>query len=289
MGRSPRWPALPSIRQASGSAPRCPLTFTSGDWPPKGVRVRSVVALFRDGCSVEALAPGEAPVDALARAVGEHPYPDPWPVGVVSQPPDESGCAAAWLAFGSPSVELPVGLDLPGLDAASAAELLAEARRIVADGARGPIFTEVRHHVFTEPSFFHCRLVERGEGLAILEYTSRREGAVKSVTVPRGSRTLARYAEGEPFVSWRIESPTGAHLCSVIHLAEGVRIGGDRVCYRDLLLDVFIVPGARPELIDQDDLEQAVTDRFLSRDRAGELLRLADKLAADPSCALTGL
>lgn len=251
--------------------------------------MRSVVALLPGDCAAEALAPGEAPVDALARAVGERPYPDPWPVGVLCELQGEPERAWAGLAFASPSVELPVGLNLPGLDATGAAELLAEARRIVAAGPRGRIFTEVRHHVFTEPSFFHCRLVEGDDDSVLLEYTTRRPGMVKDVSVPVGSRTLARYCEGAPFAAWRIESPTGEHLCSVIHLAEGVRVGADRASYRDLLLDVFIVPGARPQVIDQDDLERAVAGGFLSRDRAAELLRLADELAADPSRALAGM
>ncbi len=52
--------------------------------------------------------------------------------------------------------------------------------------------------------------------------------------------------------------------------------------YEDELLDVWVPFGGEPELLDEDELEEAVRRGFISRDREAEIRAKAERLIADP-------
>jgi Protein of unknown function (DUF402) len=52
--------------------------------------------------------------------------------------------------------------------------------------------------------------------------------------------------------------------------------------YEDDLLDVWIAVGAEPELLDEDELEEAVRLGFFSEERAAEIRANAERVIAEP-------
>jgi predicted RNA-binding protein associated with RNAse of E/G family len=60
---------------------------------------------------------------------------------------------------------------------------------------------------------------------------------------------------------------------------QRTQIGFD---YEDDLLDIWIPVGAEPELLDEDELEEAVERGFVSPERAAEIHATADRVLADP-------
>ncbi len=281
--------------------------YHPGDWPPRGCKVRQVALALGDGSRwrfpegsgrptipTEALHDGEAPIDAatrLAERLAAGPVAWQPPVGVLARPEEATdrtpspatlvfaaraaGASAAWpsaLGMGEGSRALPAAIAGALGEAASAA---------LAAPWEGALWTEWREHVLSSPSFFHCRLVRREENCALLEYISRRQGTIKDVAVPAGSRTYALYREGADWVGWRIVGPSGEDLCRLVHLAGDVRLGEDRVRYRDLLLDVLERPGGVPEIIDQEDLSRAEAEGLLSRAEADRILRAGERVAAE--------
>jgi len=185
-------------------------------------------------------------------------------------------------------VRFPLGKPPVEMAPAIVGALVAGAR---ADAEAGPgpeVVTEVRQHVMTRPSYFHCRMLRRTEDEVWLEYTSAREGAIKGIRVPAGSRTVARYRLRSDHVPWRITGPDGSEVCSLIHLADRLRIAPDRVSYRDLLLDVLVLPGRPPEVIDQDDLARAEAEGLLTESKVRAIQAAAERLAANPGEALDG-
>jgi len=52
--------------------------------------------------------------------------------------------------------------------------------------------------------------------------------------------------------------------------------------YEDELLDVWVARGAEPELLDEDELEEAVRRGFVSDERAAEIRAVADHILANP-------
>jgi len=52
--------------------------------------------------------------------------------------------------------------------------------------------------------------------------------------------------------------------------------------YEDDLLDVWVAVGAEPELLDEDELEEAISRGFISHERAADVRANAERVLADP-------
>jgi len=60
---------------------------------------------------------------------------------------------------------------------------------------------------------------------------------------------------------------------------QRTRLGFD---YEDELLDVWVPYGGEPELLDEDELDEAVRRGFTSADRAAEIRAKAERVIAEP-------
>lgn len=168
-------------------------------------------------------------------------------------------------------------------------DLVEAAQEEIQAGPGEAAVTEARHHVFSPPTFYHCRLVAREAEGVVLEYRGKRAGRLKGIEVPVGSRTIARYTPGARYVPWQVYGPSNERLCTVIHVADRVEVGADRVSYRDLLVDVFIDSAGRVSIVDQDDLERALQEGLLDTELCHSVMAAAQEAAADPAAILAGL
>lgn len=288
-----------------------------GDWPPRGSKVQRVGVLVTDGAlwlagtddagielAYGAIPDGGVPLDAarvVAAALGHRDLGWRLPACVLARPEEarEREPAPATLVVVGRTDRLSHGVHWPEgasvaprgeepLPAGIASELRSAAVETARSAPTGAIVTECRDHVLSTPSFFHCTLVRRAAGEALLEYVTRRGGRIKDLDVPAGSRTHAFYREGADWVPWRITAPGGALLCELVHLAGGIRVGEDRVRYRDLLLDVLRVPGGEPRVIDQEDLARAEAEGLLSRAEGDRIRAAGERVAADFAAVLAG-
>jgi len=103
---------------------------------------------------------------------------------------------------------------------------------------------------------FECELLFRDANQAVLSYVSQRAYNFQSVRFEKGCRTTALYQSGEPYVFWRIDSPSGELLGYYIHLAANVSIGPDWVTWDDLTVDLWVHPDGRYEVWDEDELQR---------------------------------
>jgi hypothetical protein len=167
--------------------------------------------------------------------------------------------------------------------------LVTAAEDELARGEVEPLFTEVRRHIFSRTTFFHCRVASRVDRSVTLLYRSSRASRVADADVPPGSTTVARCVEGADFVPWRVYGPDGDLLCSMAHIADGVHVEADRVTYRDLLVDVVVRGNGAPEVVDREDLDRALAEKRLTTADAARILRAGERIAQDPDAAFADL
>ena len=139
--------------------------------------------------------------------------------------------------------------------------------------------TEIKHHLNKPTERYVCDVLDRGRGWVSVSYTAERDYRLPTLTVPAGSRTIARYEQGRPYVRWDMSAPDGRPLGRLFHLCRDLTVSEDRVEYVDMLLDVWVWPDGRPEVLDDDELEACVLEGKVAPAEADVLRHLAGLIA----------
>jgi hypothetical protein len=95
----------------------------------------------------------------------------------------------------------------------------------------------------------------------------------------RGQLRVTR--RGDPFSIFLFTNDDGSFRGWYANLERPQRRTAIGFDYEDELLDVWVPLGGEPELLDEDELEEAVARGFLSPDRAVEIRDVADRVLAE--------
>lgn len=138
--------------------------------------------------------------------------------------------------------------------------------------------TEIKHNVNKPDQTFECNLVRHDGDRILISYMSSRPYQIRDTVVASGTLTLGYYQEGLPYIVWKMIGPDNRLTGYYIHLCDRIRIKDDVVEYRDLLLDVWFSPDGSHRLLDDDELEEAVTTGFLDEDTATAVRQTASSV-----------
>jgi hypothetical protein len=98
-----------------------------------------------------------------------------------------------------------------------------------------------------------------------------------------GRRPQVRITKpGEPFSVFLFQHEDGRLRGWYVNFERPQRRTPRGFDYEDDLLDVWVAVGAEPELLDEDELDEAVARGFVSNERAAEIRVNAERVLADP-------
>jgi hypothetical protein len=110
---------------------------------------------------------------------------------------------------------------------------------------------------------FACRVIERSPEALVVLFVSDREyvvgggpghGPGEPLVLPVGTVTFGHFWVARPYNVYHWQTPTGRTLAHYFNLASDTTWGADRLAWRDLTLDLLVLPDAEPRLLDQDEL-----------------------------------
>ena len=82
-------------------------------------------------------------------------------------------------------------------------------------------YLEIKRHKNKPEQQFHCELLHRETGYAVLRYVARKPGLIADIIIPPGSTTIAHYWQKRPYVVWRMfDSSTLPDRHTVSHLHQ---------------------------------------------------------------------
>lgn len=153
------------------------------------------------------------------------------------------------------------------------------------------MITEIKHNLNKPDQTFQCRLVWHGGDRVVVSYVSDRSYRVRPIQVvfAPGTRTLAYYQEGLPYIVWKLTGPDGRLMGYYVHLCDRVRIRPDAIEYRDLLLDVWLFPDGSSQLLDEDELADGLARGMLDEGTAALVRQTAQEVIARFPSILAGL
>ena len=139
---------------------------------------------------------------------------------------------------------------------------------------------EQKRHYNKADQEFDCELLYQDRERVVLRYVAERSYQVSGRPVAAGSTTLGLYLRGERYVFWKMLDPNGKLEAYLVHLCEPIEIGHGVVTYRDRMLDLWQEPPSPPVLLDEEDLEEAVREGWVTPEIAQETLEAAQALLA---------
>jgi len=116
-------------------------------------------------------------------------------------------------------------------------------------------YLEIKRHKNKPDQQFHCTLLHREPGYAVLAYKAVKAGLIADISIPAQSTTIAHYWQDRPYVAWRMFDKNFTLLGTLFHICSNVCIQDDQLSYDDLLLDIWITPIGDARILDKDELK----------------------------------
>lgn len=143
-----------------------------------------------------------------------------------------------------------------------------------------PTMVEVKERLDGGRQEFTCGLLARTAAGVVLLYETRRAWAVApDLTVPPGTRSVAYYWPDRPYNAYHWLTPAGATLGLYVNLSDRTRIATDRLCWRDLVVDLLVTPDGRCRVLDEEELRPNLDPALRRRIEAARDAVLAGHLA----------
>lgn len=121
---------------------------------------------------------------------------------------------------------------------------------------RLPEVVEVKRRPDGTALRFPCRLVRRSSGAAVLLYVLAEAWEVGGLRLPAGAATFAYYWSARWYNVYHWVAPGGVTLGHYVNVATPARLLDGEVEWTDLGVDVLVVPGRVPQVLDADELER---------------------------------
>ncbi|HEY8926493.1 MAG TPA: DUF402 domain-containing protein [Polyangia bacterium] len=129
-----------------------------------------------------------------------------------------------------------------------------------------PAILEIKRTVAGVEKRFECRrLHEDGAHLVVL-FVAPAAMRVHGIALPAGTVTFGHFWRDRPYNVYHWLDPvTGSSLGAYVNLAAETRIDDDRLEWLDLIVDVLVVPGQTPRVLDEDEIPAGAPPDLMAR------------------------
>ena len=121
-----------------------------------------------------------------------------------------------------------------------------------------PNCVEIKHFLNGEERRFLCKLIHFNEGFGVLEYILEQAINVSSLTLPAGTVTYGFYWIDRSYTLYRWFK-NSIHLGSYFNIADRILLKTSSFEWRDLTVDILILPNDILEVLDEDELPDNIS------------------------------
>ena len=150
-------------------------------------------------------------------------------------------------------------------------------------------YLEIKRHKNKPEQQFHCELLHRENGYAVLRYVAEGAGLIADMSIAPGSTTVAHYWQDRPYVAWRMFDSSYCLLGTLFHICTNVCIREDFLSYDDLLLDIWITPDGEMRVLDEDELQACIAAGRISESELHTIQQAYTDITARHDEIITGL
>ncbi|KLA31501.1 DUF402 domain-containing protein [Bacillus cereus] len=107
-----------------------------------------------------------------------------------------------------------------------------------------------------------CLLIEAQRGKIVLfhevQYLFTMTAHDTSLTIPKGSYTIAYYWEDRPYNLYIWRDKDGRYLGSYFNIVKNTQITNEVVSFEDLIIDIMVLPNGEYFMLDEDELPEPI-------------------------------
>lgn len=118
-----------------------------------------------------------------------------------------------------------------------------------------PRILEVKRTLAGREKRFECGVLERRGTHLVVLFVAPEAMHVHGVDLPAGTVTFGHFWSDRPYNVYHwLRRADGATIGHYINLSDETRIDADQLAWLDLIVDVLLLPGAAPRLLDEDEI-----------------------------------
>ncbi len=128
---------------------------------------------------------------------------------------------------------------------------------------------------------FTCQRLAGDDRHAVVLWVAPGPMHVHGVDLPGGTISFGHFWSDRFYNAYHWLTPDGQTLGYYFNICDQTRMGAERIEWRDLILDVLVLPGGAPQLLDEDELAAhgSVAPDAAAHIAAGRATLLADTAA----------
>ena len=145
-----------------------------------------------------------------------------------------------------------------------------------ASGGRASI-VEIKRTLAGREKRFACQVLRRDDAHLVVLFVAPEAMHVHGVDLPAGTVTFGHFWANRPYnvYHWLVPA-TGATIGYYLNVSDGARLGKDVLEWTDLIVDVLLLPGAAPRVLDEDELPPDLDEVTRARIAAATRRLIAD-------------
>lgn len=118
-----------------------------------------------------------------------------------------------------------------------------------------PPILEIKRTLSGRETRFDCQVLSSRGGHLIVLFVAPEAMHVNGVDLPAGTVTLGHFWQDRPYNVYHwLDPATGRTRGWYVNLSRDTRIGEDQLEWLDLIVDVLVLPGAAPRVLDEDEV-----------------------------------
>ena len=118
-----------------------------------------------------------------------------------------------------------------------------------------PRITEVKRTVFGSEKRFQCAVLRHDGSHVVVLFVAPEAMCVHGIDLPAGTVTFGHFWTDRPYNVYHWLNPrTGATIGHYVNLSAHTCLSEDLLEWLDLIVDILVVPGRDPAVLDEDEV-----------------------------------
>lgn len=121
---------------------------------------------------------------------------------------------------------------------------------------------EKKHLLNGKVILYNCELITVSKEFGILKYIVDREYKVGSIVLQSGIITYGFYWTDRPYTLYKWFDKKGEVAGNYFNIADSIVLTPQEFSWRDLVVDILILPSREVEILDEDEIPHSLDERL---------------------------